>query len=602
MNILLDTLAYNTHYLGYNANMLANEMFLDSSSLRSSAVSHAKMLGYEVSSARAAKATISIGVTTTSSSLTMDAGTVFTAKVDDIDYQFVLTKDISAVNVGNSVIFYDVDIYEGTYVTTKYVVDTSNPDQRFLLVDPRSDTATLTVKIQNSSSDTTTTTFTKATDITQLTTTSDVYFLQEVESGKFEVYFGDGVVSKALSDSNIVILQYVVTNKSAANGAASFTAPSAIDGETDIRIVVNSIASGGAERESISSIKLNAPLNYAAQGRAVTTDDYKVYVKKLFPNTQSVSVWGGEDGSYDVVTGLTSSVPEYGKVFISVKTTTGQNMTSTQKLQLETDLKPYKVASITPVVIDPITTSLILGITFQYNSNITTKSNEALESLVSTTVSNYNTSSLKTFNSIFRYSEFIGLIDDTESSVLSNITTVTMAQYLTPVTTSSNSYTIDFSNAFYHPHSGHNESTGGIIASTGFNINDKVQDYYFDEDGNGNLRIYYLLSGEKTYHDKTAGTVDYDNGKIIIDSVFISSVLDVDGASSTRIRITAIPSSNDIVPVRNQVLEIDEVNTVIKGTVDQISTSGVGYTTTTTAGISTTTVSTTSSTPTRSAY
>ena len=245
---------------------------------------------------------------------------------------------------------------------------------------------------------------------------------------------------------------------------------------------------------------------------------------------------------------------------------------------------------------------LILGITFQYNSNITTKSNEALESLVSTTVSNYNTSSLKTFNSIFRYSEFIGLIDDTESSVLSNITTVTMAQYLTPVTTSSNSYTIDFSNAFYHPHSGHNESTGGIIASTGFNINDKVQDYYFDEDGNGNLRIYYLLSGEKTYHDKTAGTVDYDNGKIIIDSVFISSVLDVDGASSTRIRITAIPSSNDIVPVRNQVLEIDEVNTVIKGTVDQISTSGVGYTTTTTAGISTTTVSTTSSTPTRSAY
>ena len=221
MSVLLDTLAYNTHYLGFNANMLANEMFLDSASLRSSAVSHSKMLGYEVSSPRAARAVITVILNTTDANKTMPAGTVFTTKIDDVDYQFVTVKNITASNIGNSIPFTEVDIYEGTYVTTKYVADSSNIDQRFLLVDPRADTTTLTVKIQNSSSDTTTTTFTKATDITQLATTSDVYFLQEVESGRFEVYFGDSVVSKALSDNNIVVLQYVVTNKSAANGANS---------------------------------------------------------------------------------------------------------------------------------------------------------------------------------------------------------------------------------------------------------------------------------------------------------------------------------------------------------------------------------------------
>ena len=206
MNILLDVLAYNTHYLGFNANMLANEMFLDSTSLRSSAVSHAKMLGYEVSSPRAATAVITVTLNTTDGNKTMPAGTTFTTKIDDVDYQFVTVKDITASNIGNSIPFTEIDIYEGTYVTTKYVVDTSNVDQRFLLVDPRSDTTTLTVKIQNSASDTTTTTFTKATDITQLSTTSEVYYLQEVEAGKFEVYFGDDVVSKALSDNALLTL------------------------------------------------------------------------------------------------------------------------------------------------------------------------------------------------------------------------------------------------------------------------------------------------------------------------------------------------------------------------------------------------------------
>ena len=219
MNILLDTLAYNTHYMAFNANMVANEMFLDSSSLRSSVVSHAKALGYEVTSARAPIATVNIVLSTTAATKTMPAGTAFTTTVDGLNYQFVTINDVTANNIGNAINFDSTKIYEGTYITTKYVVDTSDVDQRFILTDPRTDTTTLTVKVQTSATDTTTTTYTKVTDISQLTTTSEVYYLQEVEGGRFEVYFGDDVVSKGLSDANIVQLNYVVTNKTIANGA-----------------------------------------------------------------------------------------------------------------------------------------------------------------------------------------------------------------------------------------------------------------------------------------------------------------------------------------------------------------------------------------------
>ena len=196
MNILLDTLAYNTHYLGFNANMLANEMFLDSASLRSSVVSHAKSLGYEVSSPRAPVAVVNVSLGTTASTKTMSAGTVFTSVIEGTTYQFVTVADVTASNTGTSVPFDSVNIYEGSYITTRYTVDTSDVDQRFLLNDARSDTTTLTVKVQNSSSDTTTTTYTRATDITQQSASSTVYYLQETDSGLFEIYFGDGVVSK----------------------------------------------------------------------------------------------------------------------------------------------------------------------------------------------------------------------------------------------------------------------------------------------------------------------------------------------------------------------------------------------------------------------
>jgi len=604
MNILLDTLAYNTHYMAFNANMVANEMFLDSASLRSSIVSHAKTLGYETTSSRAPIATLNVSLITTVATKTMPAGTAFTSTIDGTSYQFVTTSDVTSSNAtGASVTFENVTIYEGTYVTSKYIVDTSDIDQRFILTDPRSDTTTLTVKVQTSETDTTTTTYTKATDITQLSTSSTVYYLQEVETGRYEVYFGDGVVSQALSDGNIVQLQYVVTNKGASNGASSFSSPSSIDGVSNISVTTVASASGGAEPESLQSIKLNAPLDYSSQGRAVTTKDYEVYVKRLFPTTKAVSVWGGEDGSYDTSTGV-SETPEYGKVFISIKSTTGVDLTSVQKTNLESALAPYKVASITPVVVDSETTSLILGITIMYDTSSTTYTGAQIESLVATTISNYSNNELESFNAPFRHSKVLGLIDNTDSSILNSIATVTMAKKFTPTLSSSTSYNFNLNNKFYNPVSGYNATNGGIIASTGFYQNSvTTTEYYFDDDGAGNLRIYTLLAGVRSYTDNAAGTVDYEGGKITINAITITGVGQVDGQSSSQIRLTMIPNSNDITPVRNQILEIDQVNTTYVSNVDATASTGVGYTTVTeSSGTTTTTVASVSSTPTSSAY
>ena len=583
MNILLDVLAYNTHYLGFNANMLANEMFLDSASLRSSIVSHAKTLGYIPTSAKAAKAVLDVTLNTqTLVTATMPAGTVFTTSVDDTDYQFVTDSDVTASNIGSGIIFNDVDVYEGTYVTTRYTVDSSDVDQRFLLRNDRADTTTLTVKVQTSLSDTFVTTYTEATDITQVGVDSNVYFIQEVEAGLYEIYFGDGVVGTALSDDNIVILTYIVTNKAAANGASIFANSASIAGITDVSIFTQEQAGAGSEPESLKSIKYNAPLDYASQGRCVTAEDYKVYAKKLFPNAQSVSVFGGESGSYDTSLGVVSTA-EYGKIFISIKSTTGLNLTTSEKTQLVTDLAPYTVASTIPVVVDPLITKLILSGSFKFNKSKTTSTVTELETLVTATLRRYNALDLSQFEGLFRHSKLLGLIDSTEASITSSSVNVTMGQFITPTTTASTAYTINFSNAFYNPHSGHNETAGGVVASTGFYISgDATNIQYFDDDGAGNLRTYYVTAGERLYTDLTAGTVNYGDGKIVTDGIHITSTADIDGAASDTIRVTVVPESKDIVPIRNQILEIDFINTSITGEVDTIavgdSAAGTTYT------------------------
>ena len=596
MNILLDVLAYNTHYLGFNANMLANEMFLDSSSLRSSIVSHAKTLGYTPSSARAAKATVDVTLNTNDSSLTMPAGTVFNTSVDGVSYKFSTITDVTKSNTGGGVPFLNTDIYEGTFVTTRYTVDSSDVDQRFLLTDNRADTTTLTVKVQTSSSDSTTTTYTEATDITQVSASSNVYFLQEVEAGLFEIYFGDGVIGSALSDGNIIILTYVVSNKSLANGAALFTNAATIASVSDVAVATVAAASAGSEPESLQSIKYNAPLSYASQGRCVTAEDYKVYAKRFFPNTKSVSVFGGEGGSFDTSLGVVST-PEYGKVFIAIESTTGNNLTATEKSTLISALSPFTVASITPVIVDPQTTNLILGVNFLFDSSKTTETTTSLASKINTTLTSYNTTDLAQFDGAFRHSKVTGLIDDTDTAITSNITTVTLAHNLTPTLNASTSYTIQLNNRFSNPHTEHNKAAGGILASTGFKVSgDATNVQFFDDDGAGNIRRYILVAGVRQYQDNTAGTITYSTGEIKINTINITSVEEVDEAASTFIRLTVTPDSLDIVPVRNQILKIDFVNTSIIGAVDTVTTGDSS------TGTSASAATTTSSTATTSSY
>jgi hypothetical protein len=577
MSVLLDVLAYNTHYLGYNANMLANEMYLDSADLRSSVVSLAKQVGYTPTSCTSSTATLTVLVNdATGASLTMSRGTKFSTTVDGQSYSFVNNADVSITPVSGVYQFDNLTVYEGSYLNYKYTANTSDIDQRFIIPNDSVDTTTLTVKVQESSSDATTNTYTLATGITGLDSTSKVYFLQEVEGGRFEVYFGDGVTGKTIADGNIVILDYINGNRDAPNGATTFTLSGTIGGFSSATITTVSNASGGTGLESISSIKYNAPRDYSAQDRAVTAEDYKTLVKGLYANAQAVQVYGGED----------AATPDYGKVYISIKAKSGSNLTTATKESIVQSLKSYAVASVTPVIIDPETTFITLVVNFKYNSGITTKDVSTLQTNVLTKIASYNNDTLEDFAGMFRYSKLIEDINNADTSILSNITTVRMYKYFTPTLNSGIKYTLSYNNALYNPHSGHNSSGGGVISSSGFKVNNdsSLNEHFLDDDGAGNLRLYYLSGTTRVYTDTTYGTVNYTTGEVVLTSAHITSISNVDGATSTQVRVFATPSSNDVVPVRNQVLSIDTSNSTITGEVDGIesgsSQAGTTYTTT----------------------
>ena len=573
--VLLDLLAYNTHYLGFNANMLSNEMYLDSADIRKNIVSLAKMLGYTPSSVRAPTASIDILVGDGSgSSITMTKGTAFTTTVDGTTYQFINNADVVTTPTNGVYRFSNVTIYEGTLVTFRYTVDTTDPDQRFIIPSSLADTSTLVVKVQNSSVDTTTNTYTLATGLATVQATSKVYFLQEVEDGKFEVYFGDNVIGASLSNGNIVILEYIVTNVEAANGASSFTASTTIGGFSNLTITTNSSAQGGTPAQSKESIRFNAPLQYTAQNRAVTTSDYESLVLSLYPNAQSVSAWGGED----------DETPVYGTVKIAIKAASGSTLTNATKQSIVTQLKKYNVASVTPVIVDPETTSILLTSTVKYDEKLTTKTATTLKSDVVSTLTDYNTNTLQKFDGVFRYSKVTGLIDDTDTSIVSNITTVKIRKNFTPTLNSSTRYDIYFRNALYNPVSGYNATNGGILESSGFKISgDTTNVFFLDDDGAGNIRRYRLVGSVRTYANNTQGTINYSTGQITLTSLNVSSVENIRGAASTVIELTVTPKSNDIVPVRDQILEIDTANSTITVEVDTFvggsADAGIGYTT-----------------------
>ena len=574
--ILLDLLAYNTHYLAYNANFVANEMFLDTAQLRSSVASLAKLVGYTPNSARAPIADLKLVINDgTGSIITIPAGTKFTSSIDDLTYSFVTVADKTVQPVDGVYTAQSLNVYEGTYVSYNYTYDEQDIDQRFLISSDRVDTTTIKVVIQNSASDVTTNVYTKATSITELDGTSKVFFLQEAEDGQYEIYFGDGVIGKKLDDGNIINVSYVVTNKTEANGATSFSLSGSISGFTDITVTVNSSAQGGAEPESLQSIKRNTPDFYSSQDRAVTIEDYKSKVKQLYANTQAVSAWGGED----------AETPFYGRVYISILPTSGSNLTDSTKARIVTDLKKYSVASVTPVIVDPETTNVLLTSTIKFDEKVTTKTSDTLKSNIITTITNYNTNTLQSFDTIFRHSKLTGLIDDTDESILSNITTVRLRKSFIPTIGSSTKYTINFANALYNPHSGHASVEGGILSSTGFKIDgDTTNIWFLDDDGQGNVRRYRMDGSVRSYGNSTQGTIDYLTGKVEVNSLNVSNIENIRGAASTVIEVTVKPNSNDLVPIRNQILEIDVANSSVTVEADTLvggsANAGIGYTTT----------------------
>ena len=575
LSILLDVLSYNTHYLSYIANMSTNEMYLDSADIRKNIVSLAKMLGYTPTSPRTPRAVIDVVVNNaTGSSVTMQKGTVFTTTVDKTDYQYVTNADTTISPVNGIYKFEDVTVYEGTLVTFKYTNDVNDKDQKFVIPSSFADTSTLKVTVQNSSTDTTQSVYSLAGGYNSVSSDSKVYFIQEGQDGQYEIYFGDGIVGTKLEDGNIVILEYIVTNTSSSNGASKFSLSGNIGGFTNVTITTDSNSQGGAIAETNQSIKFNAPLQYAAQDRAVTATDYETLVKSIYPNANSVSAWGGED----------DETPQYGVVNISIKAKSGTVLSDTSKADIVTQLKPYNVASVRPVIKDPETTSVLIVSNVKYDAKATAKTAATLKADIIDKLTTYNASTLQKFDAVFRYSKVTGLIDSADDSILSNITTVKIRKDFQPLISTSAKYNIYFRNALYNPHSGHMASAGGILTSSGFRIDGNTNECFFDDDGAGNVRLYYISSGVKNYLNSTQGTINYSTGAITINSLNIASISNIDGVASTVIRLTVVPNSNDVVPVRDQIVEMDIANSNITVTADSFvggsAEAGVGYTTT----------------------
>ena len=571
MSVLMDLLAYNTHYMAFHANMLANEMFIDTSLTRAASVSHAKALGYTPSSPKASNTTVTItvsGVPIAQQSLTMAAGTIFTSSVNDTSYNFVTIGDETSTSENGTFEFTDIRIYEGTRVRYTYTVNSSNLEQQFIIPSAAVDTSTLVVSVQASSSDITTESYTLNTDYATLTSTATKYFLQEIEDGQYEVYFGDGVTGKKPIDGNIVILDYVVTNGTLADGAKAFTAASTIGGYSDIAVTTTgSNSSGGGDAETVDSIKFNAPLKYATQGRAVTPDDYKAIVPSVYTNIKSIQCWGGED----------NDPPIYGKVYIAIRPNTGTSLTTTTKNSIVTSLKKYNVASIVPEIVDAEILYLVLGVTAKFNSTMTEKSKSDIKALVNTSISSFNTNNLQKFDSVFRHSNLLKSIDDTDTSILSSTATVKLKRIITPTLNAITKYTISFNNMVYHPAASWSQT---VVESTGFYLTGNTNEQFIDDDGNGNIRTFYLLGGTtKTITNAQAGTVNYNTGVVVLTSFNISSVTNSDGT----INVTVKPDSNDVIPVRQQIIEIDTVATTVTAEVDDFATgkatAGVGYST-----------------------
>ena len=574
LSILIDLLAYASHIGAINTNIAASELFLDSAQIRKNVVSRAKDLGFTPSSEKAstAVATIEIknvrsadGTVPSISSMIMPRGTQFRTVYEGSNYEFVTGTTYTPTVDGTKFSYNNVDLVQGTFAQDQFVFDKQITNPKFVLSNKRVDKQRMTVTINSGG---VSSTYSLSTDISSINTTSKVYYTQENEEGYVEIYFGDGTLGIALLDGDIITVDYVIVDETHADGANKFTQISTVNGFSDSSIVVSSAASGGAEKESIESIKFKATKFYTSQNRLVTLNDYKAKVSEYYPNADAVAVWGGED----------NDPPEYGKVFISLKPQNSDYLSVAEKADVQTKLNQLNMLTVRPVIVDAEIVKILLTTVFKYNQNDTTLSKGELETIVRNAIVNFDNTNLNNFDSIFRHSNLVKDIDNANTAILSNITNVRLEKKKLIEIGKSEGLVIEFGNGFFHPHDGHNKASGGILTTTGFKVDgDSVNTYFFDDDGSGVIRRYSMQSGVRVFADLAAGTIDYTSGKISIDAIKFTSTVN----SDTSIDFTVLPSSDDVVAIRGSLIDISVDDIKVSGEVDTISSgessAGVGY-------------------------
>ena len=574
MSVLIDTLAYASHISGVNTNIAASEMFLDSAQIRKNVVSRAKDLGFTPATEKATSATVEVTINNVNNidgtnpalqDMLMPRGHMFTSVVDSIPYNFVTTSTYTPTQSGSTYSYKNVEIVQGQYVTDQYVFDDQIKNSKFVLSNARVDRSKLSVEVTSNGSSTA---YALSTNVSSITSSAEVYYTQENEDGFLEIYFGDGVLGKGLLDGDIITVTYIVVDEEHADGAKIFSMGQSINGFANAQIITQTPANGGAEKETIESIKFKATKFYTSQNRLVTLNDYKAKVSEYYPNADAVAVWGGED----------NDPPEYGKVFISLKPKNSDYLSEAEKQQVSNNLNQLNMLTVRPVIVNPEIVKILCSTTFKYNKNLTTLALGELETIVRGAIVNFDNTNLNNFDSIFRHSNLVKDIDETDTSILSNITNIRLKKSTSLTLNKKIGYTNEFGNAFYHPNNKYNADLGGILSSTGFTVTgDSVNTQYFDDDGEGNLRRFYLSGSTRIYSDTTAGTVDYTTGKITINALMITSTVN----TNTTIDFTVIPDSYDVVATRGSLVDISSADVTVKGEIDTIasgeSSAGVGF-------------------------
>lgn len=577
LSIVLDLLAYNTHYQAFYANMAANESFIDSAVMRPSVVSLAKHLNYTPRSKKAAQLVvdISMGTEDVTSPFTqrviqgrefVEQGTVFRGKdVDGKAVNFVNLETYKAVRRSGENIVQDVTLYQGYLKQVAYVANTQGGSEaKFTIPDLNVDIDTLVVLVQRSQTDTrgSAQLWKRAIDINKLNSTSNVFFIQESRDGFWEVYFGDGVIGKAIENGNVVTLRYLVTNGSAGNGigydeTSVKRAITSNDSRVDeVRIKTDAddkvqVSFGGEDSEDIESIRYYAPRNYQAQDRAVTADDYKAILGREYASrADSFFIWGGEE----------NDPPQYGKVFISIKPKVGTRLSSTEKQAIErTILGQRNLVTIMPEVVDPDILYINPAVTVYYDESKTTLNKSGVETRISSLIKAYSTNYLGLFQRNFRLSKFSSIIDGSAPAINSNSTEITLSKQFEPNLGRAAPYTIRFDNPLLHPVDGYTP----ILSSTLFGYRDAtstavvkpIVDCFLDDDGYGNVRIYKQVGSSKVVVLKNIGSIDYSTGTISLRN-FTPEYLD-DGQTSLKVTVT--PEKKDIFARRNQIIIIDDL-------------------------------------------